>query len=294
MIAMDQEHLATSGDHATYTHMEIHPSMIFGVCASIIPFPDHNQSPRNTYQSAMGKQAMGMYLTNYNLRMDTMAHVLYYPQKPLVTTRVMEHLQFRTLPAGINAVVAIACYSGYNQEDSLIMSQAAVDRGLFRSVYYKTFKEEEQKKLFGQQETISKPDPAVTLGMKEAHAYSKLESDGLIGVGERVRGGDVLVGKTAPLGASRAAVDAAEQETASGMAALSGMRTRKDANGESARSNGAHPASRGQVCIPTRSEGHHGPLHARGGSSVQRGRYPAGHYHEPARCTQSNDDCTFD
>lgn len=228
MIAMDQEHLATSGDHATYTHMEIHPSMIFGVCASIIPFPDHNQSPRNTYQSAMGKQAMGMYLTNYNLRMDTMAHVLYYPQKPLVTTRVMEHLQFRTLPAGINAVVAIACYSGYNQEDSLIMSQAAVDRGLFRSVYYKTFKEEEQKKLFGQQETISKPDPAVTLGMKEAHAYSKLESDGLIGVGERVRGGDVLVGKTAPLGASRAAVDAAEQETASGMAALSGMRTLKD------------------------------------------------------------------
>lgn len=177
MIAMDQEHLATSGDHATYTHMEIHPSMIFGVCASIIPFPDHNQSPRNTYQSAMGKQAMGMYLTNYNLRMDTMAHVLYYPQKPLVTTRVMEHLQFRTLPAGINAVVAIACYSGYNQEDSLIMSQAAVDRGLFRSVYYKTFKEEEQKKLFGQQETISKPDPAVTLGMKEAHAYSKLESE---------------------------------------------------------------------------------------------------------------------
>lgn len=182
----------------TWTHCEIHPSMILGICASIIPFPDHNQSPRNTYQSAMGKQAMGVYLTNYQVRMDTMANILYYPQKPLATTRSMEYLHFRELPAGQNAIVAILCYSGYNQEDSVIMNQSSIDRGLFRSLYYRSYNDQEKRSGALQMEEFERPTRDTTLRLKHG-TYEKLEGDGLIGPGERVVGDDIIIGKTAPI-----------------------------------------------------------------------------------------------
>ncbi|KAL8434519.1 hypothetical protein Efla_000035 [Eimeria flavescens] len=177
-----------------YTHCEIHPSLILGVCASIIPFPDHNQSPRNVYQSAMGKQAMGVYTTNFNLRLDTLAHLLYYPQKPLVCTRAMEHLKFRELPAGINTIVAILCYSGYNQEDSLIMNRNSIDRGLFRSLFCRTYCAEEKQQGSLVVEGFEQPNPETTSGMKRGD-YSKLDTDGLVEPGSRVLGDDVIIGK---------------------------------------------------------------------------------------------------
>ncbi|KAF8078866.1 DNA-dependent RNA polymerase II second largest subunit [Lyophyllum atratum] len=182
----------------TWTHCEIHPSMILGICASIIPFPDHNQSPRNTYQSAMGKQAMGIFLTNFLIRMDTMANILYYPQKPLATTRSMEYLKFRELPAGQNAIVAILCYSGYNQEDSVIMNQSSIDRGLFRSIYYRSYMDLEKKSGIQQLEEFEKPIRDNTLRMKHG-TYDKLEDDGLIAPGTGVAGEDIIIGKTAPI-----------------------------------------------------------------------------------------------
>lgn len=181
-----------------YTHCEIHPAMILGVCASIIPFPDHNQSPRNTYQSAMGKQAMGMYVTNYQVRMDTQGYVLYYPQKPLVTTRGMEHLHFRELPAGINTIVAIACYSGYNQEDSTMMNQSSIDRGIFRSIFFRSYRTEEKRQGSMVQETIERPNKDLTAGLRHG-TYDKLDDDGIACPGTRVSGDDVVIGKTSPL-----------------------------------------------------------------------------------------------
>ncbi|CAN4097057.1 unnamed protein product [Withania somnifera] len=182
----------------TYTHCEIHPSLILGVCASIIPFPDHNQSPRNTYQSAMGKQAMGIYVTNYQFRMDTLAYVLYYPQKPLVTTRAMEHLHFRQLPAGINATVAITCYSGYNQEDSVIMNQSSIDRGFFRSLFFRSYRDEEKKMGTLVKEDFGRPDRESTMGMRHGN-YDKVDDDGFAPPGTRVSGDDVIIGKTTPI-----------------------------------------------------------------------------------------------
>lgn len=193
MIAMRPEDIHSSPG-IVHTHCEIHPAMMLGVCASIIPFPDHNQSPRNTYQSAMGKQAMGMYATNFLMRMDSLCNVLCYPQKPLVATRSMEFLRFRELPTGQNAIVAIACYTGYNQEDSIIMNRAAVDRGLFRSFFYRTYSDLETRAKPEEHECFLRPERRVVQRMKNLN-YQKLDSDGLILPGTRVSGEDVLIGK---------------------------------------------------------------------------------------------------
>ena len=196
MIAMKISDLTLNKSYcSTYTHCEIHPAMILGVSASIIPFPDHNQSPRNVYQSAMGKQAIGVYCSNFNLRMDTLAHLLFYPQMPLVVTQSMEYLKFKDLPAGINAIVAIMCYTGYNQEDSLIMNQSSIDRGLFRTAFFRTYIAEEKREARLKYETIEIPDKQDTMGIRHG-VYSKLDAEGLISPGTRVSGDDIIIGKT--------------------------------------------------------------------------------------------------
>jgi DNA-directed RNA polymerase II subunit RPB2 len=196
-IAMTSDEAIAEG--STHTHAEIHPSTALGALASNIPFPDHNQSPRNAYQSSMGKQAMGMHALNYRERFDAMAHVLCYNEVPLVSPYMSKIYGAQSLPAGENIIVAIMTYTGYNQEDSNMMNRAALDRGLFRSIFYRTYKDEERKnQSSGEEERFCNPDPALTKQLKHAN-YDKLGEDGFVPENTYVGPDDVLIGKVVPL-----------------------------------------------------------------------------------------------
>ena len=197
LIAMKPENIIND----RYTHCEIHPSTIFGILASCIPFPEHNQSPRNTYQCAMGKQAMGMYVTNFKSRMDKTAYVQTYTMRPLVDTRIMNIINLNKIPSGSMVIVAIMCYSGYNQEDSILFNKDALDRGLFSATIYKTDKDED-KKIQGDEEIRCKADRSKTKGMKFAN-YDKLNSNGVIPENTLVENRDIIIGKIVPIKENR-------------------------------------------------------------------------------------------
>jgi DNA-directed RNA polymerase beta subunit len=347
MIAMRPKHLSRNErDRATtpyiyrYSHCEIHPSTIFGILASCIPFPEHNQAPRNTYQCldinetvlmsdgrripikdvkvgdevmtyhptsfevsktkvvnhfiqentqpvykittisgreiiatedhrfstnagwktvkemmedpelrvgvfdttfyvwdinftkihsivpvsnrlvsdievasenhsfiagdgfassncAMGKQAIGIYVTNYQRRMDKTAYVLTYPHRPLVDTRLMQMIQLAEIPSGAPLIVAIMSYTGYNQEDSVLVNQGAIDRGMFSATIYHTEKDED-KKINGDEEIRCHPDTSKTKGMKFGN-YDKLNQRGVMPVNTFIENRDIIMGKVIPI-----------------------------------------------------------------------------------------------
>lgn len=190
-----------SGDY-NYTHCEIHPCTIFGVLASCIPFPEHNQSPRNTYQCAMGKQAIGVYVSNYLDRMDKTSYVLTYPSRPLADTRLMNLLNLHKIPSGTNITVAIMSYTGYNQEDSLLVNKGSIDRGLFQATIYHTEKDEDKQKINGEEELRCKPDPKKTKSMKFAN-YDKIGPNGLVPENTILENRDIIISKIAPIKSNR-------------------------------------------------------------------------------------------
>lgn len=193
-----------------YTHCEIMVGLMLGVLASCIPYADHNQSPRNTYQSAQGKQAMGVYATNYNLRLDSLAHVLRYPQKPLVNTRFSQYFYGDRISSGINAIVCILTYTGYNQEDSVIVSQSSIDRGFFTSVFYRSYKDDEKKiQSSGQEEKFANPGQIdeitgdkkyeISIGKKRGDSYVNLDERGFVKENIYVYPGQIIIGKIIPI-----------------------------------------------------------------------------------------------
>jgi len=181
---------------SAYTHCEIDPSLIVGICGALIPFAEYNQSPRNTYQSAMMKQALGVPMLNHANRMDTITHVMVAPQRPLVTTRVDTLVGASDAPAGINAIVVIKCYTGQNQEDSLIVNKAALDRGLFRSIKYQTYRDEEHQNGGTDAERFKHVGKLKDVIGKRQANYDHIEDSGLVTVGTRVSTNDVLIAKT--------------------------------------------------------------------------------------------------
>jgi len=180
-----------------HTHLEVDPSTIFGVVTSVLPYPEHNSSPRITMACAMAKQSLGTYATNYNLRYDTRAYIMYYPQQPMVQTKMYKALNLKNKAAGQNLVVALTSYHGYNMADAIVMNKSSVERGLERTAMFKTYSAEERIYPGGQKDKIELPTPEAD-GYRGEEVYRHIGEDGIILPESKVVGKDVLVGKTSP------------------------------------------------------------------------------------------------
>ncbi|KAL1131980.1 hypothetical protein AAG570_011591, partial [Ranatra chinensis] len=193
MIALSEKEV----DEKT-THLEIADFTLLGVCAALVPYPHHNQSPRNTYQCAMGKQAMGTIGYNQQNRIDTLMYNLVYPQAPMVRSRALELVNFDKLPAGQNATVAVMSYSGYDIEDALILNKASIDRGFGRCLVYRNSKC--TLKQYSNQ-TYDKILPPMLDAdtMTPIYKHRVLDLDGIVGPGEIVKDRQVLINKTMPV-----------------------------------------------------------------------------------------------
>ena len=195
LIAISEKDLISRQESGwKFTHMEIEPFTILGAVAGLIPFPDHNQSPRNTYQCAMGKQAMGLSASNLPLRMDSLTYNLVYPQKPLVDTKTIRLTGYDQLPAGQNAIVAVMSYSGYDIEDALVMNQASIDRGFGRCQVIKKFLVPLKRYPNGAVDRIVRPQ------VDDFNPrFECLDHDGIAAPGERLLSGYYYVNKQVPV-----------------------------------------------------------------------------------------------
>jgi len=180
-----------------YTHCELHPSTTNGNVLSNAIFPDHNDAPRNYFNFAQQKQAIGIYASNYRHRVD-IAYTLYNPQRPLVFSRTAKYTNALELPFGQNCMVAICMYTGYNQEDSILMKRSAINRGLFTIESYRKESISISKTTSGQDETFCKPDKNRVTSMKDGN-YDKLNSRGFVQEETDIKNGDIIYGKTTPI-----------------------------------------------------------------------------------------------
>ena len=186
-------------DTKKHTHLEVFPPSILGAGASIIPYPEHNQSPRNTYESAMAKQSLGFSTPMMNTSTYVRQHLMLYPQVPIVNTKAMKLLGLEDRPAGQNCIVAVLPFDGYNIEDAIVLSQSSVDRGLGRTFFFRIYDAEAKQYPGGMRDSFEIPNAEDNIrGYKGERAYRLLEDDGVVASESPVKGGDILIGKTSP------------------------------------------------------------------------------------------------
>ncbi|HHC19401.1 MAG TPA: hypothetical protein ENK81_03255, partial [Euryarchaeota archaeon] len=188
-----------------HTHIEVDPLLILGLAASMIPYPEYNASPRNVYGANMMRQAIGLPFANFKYRPDTRQHVMFYPEKPIVRSVVSKYVGFEHRPAGQNLVVAIISYEGYNMQDAIIFNKAALERGLMRSVSFRTYETQEHTySMASAYDKIINPmseQVASRFRPSKTHipeTYEKLDEDGIARIGSRVKGNYAIIGKISP------------------------------------------------------------------------------------------------
>jgi hypothetical protein len=190
-----------------YTHCEIDPSLIFGVMGNSIVYPEANQFPRDCFSCGQSRQAVSVYHSNSQMRMDKMGVILNYGQTPLVKSRYLEYINHEEQPYGVNAIVAIMSYTGYNVEDAILINEASVKRGIFRTTYYTTYEaREESSKVSGSNvnhffaNIESKPN---VKGIKDGFDYSKLDNYGLVKENTPIDDRVVLIGEVTTISDQR-------------------------------------------------------------------------------------------
>ncbi len=191
-VALNEEELTKE-----HTHLEIIPSAILGITTALVPYANYSQTPRLNRGSKTQKQAIGIYTSNYLVRMDTDVNILHYPQTPLVRSYMHDISDYDKHPAGQNIVIALMSYEGYNMQDSIIINKASIERGLARSTFFRPYSSEELRYSGGLIDEIGVPDKDVK-GYKSEHSYRNLEEDGIVSPEMRVEEEDVVIGKTSP------------------------------------------------------------------------------------------------